>query len=855
LIGQTIKHFRIIDKLGEGGMGIVYLAKDTNLNRNVAIKMLPSRMLADDEQLRRFRNEAQTAAALNHPNIAQIYAIEQEEDNLFIVMEAVAGNDLAVHLKDNQLTPTAALKIALQLADGLGAAQEKGIVHRDIKPSNLLIDPENRLKITDFGLAKLDQASAVTKAGTTLGTIAYMAPELLSGGQADWRSDIWSFGVVLYEILTGKRPFEGLYEQAIMYAVLHDDPQPPQSIQPEIPPLLVKLVQKCLHKDPEQRYQSFAEISNVLRTILTNEDEDFTFKPHTMVVNLPATPAPRKPMKYALIGFAAVLLLVMSFYLGGFSRNWFEAPLPDQQRLFVLPLNNIGNDPQHQPFCDGLHEILTGKLSQLQKNHTSLWVVPAAEVRKFGVASPSDGHDVFDANLAITGSLQAINNLYRITLNLIDARDLRQLNSKTLDLEADNIFSLQDLAVSTLFEMLSIQLNANDRQTLKAGTTELSEAYKLYVQGKGLLAEVNNTDNIIKAIALFTRAIALDSNYTLAYTGLGKAHWQQFEQSNNPTDAQKAIRFTNIAYSKDKAAPEASYMRGVIANGRGQYDEAVKAFKRVIGIDPYNSDAFRGLARAYIALNLPEEAERTYKKAIEIRPDYWISYNDLGVHYFRRGELDKAVVQFAKVTELAPKYFRGYNNLGGIYYYQKRYEDARNMFNRSYALNKDYSVASNLGSLYFIKGNYSKAVDMYREAIELNPKDYVLWGNLAGAMFWRDGKKDAAMAQYQKAIQMAEELAVVTPNNADILSNLAQYHSMLNQGDKARNLIQKALLNAPDDQQIQFRAAAVYEQLQQRDLALQWIEKAIANGFPRTDVYLQPDLQGLVKDPRFPKEK
>ncbi|MDZ7692840.1 MAG: serine/threonine-protein kinase [Balneolaceae bacterium] len=301
---SPLLHYKIHEKLGEGGMGIIYLADDTKLKRKVALKFLPTHVSVDPEERLRFKQEAQAAAALNHPNIAQVYAIEEIEQELFIVMEYVDGRELRKILDESELTLEDKERIALEIARGIQVAHDQGIIHRDIKSSNIMMDSAGRVKIMDFGLARIQGSEHITKPGTTVGTTSYMAPEQLAGMEADRQSDIWSFGVVLYELFAGKLPFEGLYEPAIMYAITEEEPVPVSALNGEIPSPIEEVIEKCLRKKREQRFNSFDEIINSLKVVSDNETSPISgYYP-------PGQAAPRN--RNAYLAGAAVLLLIVT---------------------------------------------------------------------------------------------------------------------------------------------------------------------------------------------------------------------------------------------------------------------------------------------------------------------------------------------------------------------------------------------------------------------------------------------------------------------------------------------------------------------------------------------------------------
>ena len=828
-------------------MGVVYKAEDTRLEREVAIKFLPREIRVSEEKRERLKIEAKAAAALNHPNIATVYSCEEVDDEFFIVMEFVDGQELREKIKSWPLELKEAIQISGQIAEGLQMAHEKGIVHRDIKSSNIMMTQKGQVKIMDFGLAKVAGGAQVTKEGTTVGTTSYMSPEQTTGEDVDQRSDIWSFGVLFYELLTGQLPFKGDYEQAILYSIVNEDSKPVSSHLKNIPVSLDRIVSKCLEKDKTKRYQTVSE----LLVDIQDAKDDLGLSSSTTITRRRSVRFPISTNSRRIaVGFSGLIIVALFFLLA--PRSWFGfETVPDQRSLLVLPFNNIGGESSRQAFCDGLVETLTSKVTQLEKFHGSLWVVPSSEVRQRKITSPSEANQTFGVNLCVTGSLQGIDNGYRLTLNLVDAKNLRQLNSSVIDIDLAQLSDLQDNAVIKMMEMLNLELKPEMRGVLTAGGTTFPGAYEFYIQGRGYLQRYESVENLDAAINLFERAIEQDSSYALAFAGLGEAYWLKYRDSKDPIWVEKAVKqCEQAAYLNSYLAP-VQITLGIIHAGTGKYDDAIEDFKNALDIDPKNAGAYRGLGRAYESKEMLEEAELTYQKAIEMKPGYWAGYNVLGVFYYRHSRYDEAINQFQQVIKLTPDNYRGYNNLGGIYYYLKRWKDAREMFEHSLAMKASYSAASNLGTLYYIEGRYADAVQTYETALELNDHNYAVWGNLASACYWTPGMRDKAQQNFQRAIELAEEQKKVNPNDPDVISRLAGYYAMITNRKAALTHITQALEMAPKNVQVMYQVGTAYEQLGERDKALQWVGKALENGYSRSEIEHQPELRELVADVKY----
>ena len=856
MIGKKILHYQITAKLGQGGMGVVYCARDTKLERDVAIKFLPRHVASDEVERKRFEIEARAAAALNHPNIATVHAIEEVDGEIFIVMELIEGKELREIIQQKNYNPNKALDYAIQIAKGLQTAHNKKIVHRDIKSSNIMVTKEDQIKVIDFGLARFEGSSQITGVGTTLGTVAYMSPEQIQGGEVDHRSDIWSYGILLYELFTQKMPFNGAYEQVVFYSIVNEEPIPLEYPETDIPVGLDAIIMRCLEKDPDKRYQSAGEILNDMQ-MLGIGDFSFTL-PLTERLKTVVLKSKKFNGSHVKRGAAILASIIFLVLLGYQLFKWlpFEN-VPERQHLMVLPIHNLGGDPQNEALCVGLVETLTSKLTQLEQFHKTLWVVPSSEVRRLTIQSASEASKAFGVNLVVAGSFQRLGGKYRLTMNLIDAKDLRQLNSIIMDIPEDRIELLQDQTIKRLLEMLNLELNPYAHQVLQAGVTNVPGAYELYTKGVGSLQRYEDIHKINTAIDYFLKAVELDKKYALSYAGLSEAYWRKYQADRNIEWIKEAEKYSSWAYDLDSSLPEVNNAMGNLKIGTGKYSEAELAYLKTLEIYPTNASAYRGLAKAYELQNQIKKAEATYIHAIDLKPDYWGGYNDLGVFYYRYSRYDDAIEQFKHVISLIPDNDRGYNNLGGIYYMMREWDKAREMFERSLTLNKTFRTYSNLGTLYYIQGKFDEAIDMYKACLDINDKDYRSWGSLANAYYWAQGKRELAEPIFMKAIKMTETALTVNPKDAELMSELAGYYSMLgNKGtEKAIELAEKAIAISPEITEIQFRVACVYEQIGNRDKSLFWIEKAMSSGYSLADIENQPDLKGLLKDRQFQKIK
>ncbi len=844
-IGSTISHYRILEKIGGGGMGVVYKAEDTRLKRTVALKFLPLELTRDENAKRRFVREAQTASALDHPNICSIHEIDETSDGqLFICMACYDGETLNKRLERGPLPLDEAMRIVSKVAEGLAKAHSHEIIHRDIKPANIMVTRDGEVKILDFGLAKLRGTTKITRSGTTMGTFAYMSPEQAKGRDVDARSDIFSLGVVFYELLTNHLPFEGDHEAAVMYQILHTDPRPVSEFRRDVPARVERVVAKSLQKDVSSRYQSAVELQEDLASITAG------MKPAWAIHR-------RRSVKLAGISVAVVVVATIALMLSPQARLVFERLLlrtPDESHLAVLPFENVGNDPANQAFCDGLVETLTTQLTQLEQFHGSLWVVPSSEVRERGIDSPSEARRTLGVNLVVTGSVQRFSDSFRVTLNLIDpthGESPRQLSGTLIDDTMARIAVLQDETVTRLAGMLNVKLLPQAQQLMMAGSTAASGAYDLYLRGLGYLRNYEKGGNIAHAISSFESAVRQDSLYALAYAGLGEAYWRRYKETMDPQWIEPARRSCERAVEINDLIAPAHVTMGLILGGTGDASGAVLEFERAIALEPTNAAAYRGLAATYAYLGRPAAADSTYRRAIAMKPDYWGGYNDLGQFYVSQGRYKEAVVQFGKVIELTPDNIFGYNNLGAAYWYLDDIDQARQMFERSIEIEPNYRAYSNLSTVYYNHGQYVEAAATCEKALKLNQTSHKTWATLANAYFWAPGQRDKSFDAYRRAATLAEEQRKLTPRDPRLLTSLAGYYVAIGENDRASPLISDALSIAPDNPQVAYFAGHAYEQMGQRERAIEWIGRALDGGYSRSDMERDPWLPKLREDERF----
>ncbi len=686
MIGQTVSHYKILDHLGGGGMGIVYKAEDTRLKRTVALKFLPPTLTTDSEAKERFIQEAQAASALQHNNICVVYDIDETDDKqLFISMEYLEGETLKKKIERGPIKIEAAIEIAVQVAQGLARAHEHGIVHRDVKPANIMITSDGIAKIVDFGLAKLSGRTMLTKTGSTLGTAAYMSPEQARGESADHRTDIWSVGVLLYEMLTGKRPFEAEYENALLYSILNSEPEPITGLRTGIPMELERIVGKCTAKLPGNRYQHVDEVLVDLRKAQLETPATATSKKKARRLPLPIGGA---------IALVALATLAYIFLL--------PKPVPQGDKsVAVLPFLNLSAEGPHAYFAAGLHDELLTQLSKVG----ALKVISRTSVMGYeGTATPlRQVARELGVGSVVEGSVQVVGDRLRVNVQLIDAATDTHLWAERYDRKLDDAFAIQSEVAQQIVAAVGGVLTSAEQGRLRAAPTANAEAYRLYMEGReyyirpGFLRQ-----NYETAQQFYERALALDPDFALAHAGLSEVHGSMYWFSYDSSPA-RAARQRDEAETALRLSPDLPQAH--IAIGDMHY------FVR--------RDWRRALDEYAIALRgLPNDA------------GLWA---EIGYANRRLGNWDKVFEAFDKAAQFNPRDADLFCDLGGnTYSFVRRYTDAVSAFDRALSLEPDlYAAAIYRGWTYV---RWHGQLDTLRAALSRIPSDAEVGGGgeLAG---------------------------------------------------------------------------------------------------------------------------
>jgi serine/threonine protein kinase/Tfp pilus assembly protein PilF len=746
MIGKTISHYKITEELGRGGMGIVYKAEDTKLKRTVALKFLPPELTRDPEAKTRFIHEAQAASALQHNNICTIHDIDETEDGrLFIVMDCYEGEPLKEKIARGPMKLEEAVDIAVQVAGGLAKAHEKGIVHRDIKPANIFITTDGMVKILDFGLAKLAGQTKLTKTGSTMGTIAYMSPEQARGEEIDQRTDIWSLGVVMYETLTGKLPFPGDYEQAIVYSILNKEPDPITNVQAEIPVELERILEKALVKATEKRYQRADEIAAELQS-LREEIQSGVAKQR--LIRLRIT---RKSRAYVYGGIAVLLTAIIAVRLFLFTGTSVK-----MDSIAVLPLENLSGDPEQEYFVDGMTDELITNLAKV----SALKIISRTSVMQYkGTKKPLPQiAKELNVDAVIEGSVLREGGQVRISAQLIQAATDQHLWAESYQRDLRNVLALQAEIASAIAEKVRAVLTPAERTRLTSARPVNPEAYDAYLRGSYQWINVATPGDLDTAEKYFDLALEKDPLYAPAYAGRAWV-WIVRNQIGfvSPEEARpkaKAAALRAIELDENSASAHEA-LASVRAFIDWDWDVAWESWQRSLELNPNSANAQGAYAQFLIVMGHGEEALIHSKRAVELDPFNPLiqCWHAIVLYYLRR--YDEAIAVVREALRIQPNSPFANSTLWYILHEKKgmereAFEAAKDFARVTYS---DPRIEAALDEGY-AQGGYAEAMKRGTEALIARlPEVFCLPCDIA-SFYTMAGEKDKTLDWLEKGLEI-----------------------------------------------------------------------------------------------------
>ena len=762
MIGRTLSHFEITEMLGEGGMGEVWLARDTRLGRTVALKTLPPARAESEDRRRRFEDEARAASALNHPGIAHIYDVGEADGIHFIAMEHVEGESLDHRMERRPLTTSEIVDLGARLADALAAAHDHGVTHRDIKPSNLMVTPDGRLKILDFGLAKLQPAidgdpegtvQTMTQPGVVMGTVQYMSPEQALGKEADHRSDIFSTGVVLYQMATGRLPFQGSTPTETITEIVKSEPAPIGELSPVSPPELERIIRKCMEKDPGRRYQSTRDLEVDLNNLKRDTESGVA-----VVTGQGRTSKPW--VKYGLFGAAALIVAVALFMSGNLMTSRGDVITS----IAVLPFENGTGETESDYLCDGLTEGLINTLAQIPE----LRVISRRSSYAFrdSKETPQEIGRKLGVQALLMGRLVQRGAQLAVSAELVDVTDNHQLWGGRFDRDQTDVLAIEKELTDTIAQTLEIELSPDTAKNLERRFAVDPEAHRLYLQGRKF--SVGSAKEMHKAVDYFQRAIATDPGYAQPYAGLADAYMTQ--ALHDVMDKAEALEQSKAAIAKalelDPMLAEALAASGEI---KYYYDwdwvGAENDLKRAVELNP-GSD-FARVAYGYFlsAVGRFDDAIEQAKAAKELDPLSPAAFHLLAYSLMGKGEYDRAAGEFRAALDLNPNWTWGYIKLAKTYADNGQCEEALATAENAEAElhGGDTPLARSwVGYTYGKCGDTKRAeaalktLDKFAESREVDPFAY-------GIIYAALGDPDRLLNELERAIDQHSVLAVFLP--------------------------------------------------------------------------------------------
>ena len=856
--------YRIEARLGEGGMGAVYKAYDTELGRTVALKLVRPELATNPQTMQRFKQELLLASKISQKNILRIHDLGDVGGVKFITMAYVDGCDLAGLIeKEGCLPIDRALKFTRQLCAALEAAHSEEVVHRDLKPQNVLIDKSDNAYITDFGLAKSleSEATVMTRTGQILGTPRYMSPEQVEAVEVDHRADLYSLGLIVYEMLTADIPFRGESAMQLMYQRVTGPPKDPRTVCPDIPDYLAHIILKCLEKDPAKRYQSAREILDDLdaqnspavsppATVPSGASVQAAPKVGTATISISI---PKPAGRWGYLAAALALAIGLTFAIPA-TRHWvLGAPrggVPGQPKysLAVLPPKFAGDESQRY-LADGVTETLAAKLAGLRDVY----------VTSVGAGDPTMGlkddakiAKSLGVGLLVKTSVTISGDLISIIVAM-DSTGKRSGNLLTREAGGprSQLLALEDKAFNGLVSALQIAQSKEELARTKE-PTDAVDAYDFYLRGRTLLRGKRTAETMTKALGLFEEAIKRDPRFAQAFTGKADASLAMYNITKENTWTADALQAAQAAEGFNDALPEVYYSLLSISAATGNFEEALAYYKHATTLAPNSDEGLRRLAEAYRVAHQPEQAIARLEEATRLNQNSWRNWNQLGRLYNDAGQYDKALNAYTQVTLLAPDLSTGWANMGKIRCSQGKWSDCLAEYQKAIGIEPKALYYSNRGVAYFFLGRYAESAVDFEQAVKMSPKEASYRVNLGDAYRWSN-RRDLAATSYDQAIKLEAQALQVNVNDTDAMAIQAISYAKTGNPAAALQLIERARKLDANNVDLMYTETLIHALAGRTKEALTSLGEAVRRNYSLDVINGDPELAELRKTPEFAK--